>query len=68
MADEADKTTEREDITIREAIRASMKPLGPLPVGRCHYCDEIVDDEARWCNTSCRDLWSRELALRGHRA
>lgn len=62
MADEVDKTTEREDITIREAIRASMKPLGPQANGRCHYCDEIVDDEMRWCNASCRDLWSRDLA------
>lgn len=58
--DEADKTAERDDLTIREAMRASKRPTGPVPTGRCLWCDEIVDDHMRWCNTEHRDFWQRE--------
>lgn len=59
MADEADMTQARDEAEEPHRIAASRKPVGPVPNGRCYYCDEIVSDEKRWCNAECRDLWSR---------
>lgn len=62
MADEVDITNERADTVLRGQIAASKQPSGPVPNGRCHYCDEIVHDSARWCNTTCRDAWEKEMS------
>jgi len=59
MADEADMTQARDEAEAPLRFAASMKPTGPVPNGRCYYCDEIVSDEKRWCNSECRDLWER---------
>lgn len=58
--DDADKTSEREDITIREAIRASKRPTGPVATGRCLWCDEVVGELVRWCEPECRENWEQE--------
>lgn len=59
--DDADKAAEREDITIREAMRASKQPVGPVPTGLCHWCGETLDDVARWCpDTECREMWDKQ--------
>lgn len=59
MPDEFDLASEREEIDRENSLRA-RKPTGPQPNGRCHFCDEIVDDHARWCDATCRDGWERE--------
>lgn len=46
-------------------FRRSHKPVGPAPNGRCHYCDDLVADDQRWCDTACRDEWTREVRLKG---
>ena len=61
-ADRADMDTEK---TLAEAIRASLRPTGPMPNGRCHFFDEIVTDTARWCDVDCKSLWEREQQIRG---
>lgn len=58
-SDNLDVAAEREEIARQDAIRR-RKPEGPQPNGRCHYCDEIVGDEQRWCSAEHRDLWERE--------
>lgn len=45
-------------------IAASRKPAGPIATGRCLYCDEQVAEEARWCDSVCRDEWEKERRLR----
>ena len=60
MADVVDITSERDEITIQHAIRAARQAGGPQPNGRCHFCDEIVDDHSRWCDADCHDDWERE--------
>ena len=60
MADIVDVTNDREEVNLAHAVKASRKPTGPLPNGRCHFCDEIVNDEQRFCDTDCRDGWERE--------
>lgn len=64
MADEVDITTEREEINIQNAIKASRTAKGPDANGRCHWCDEIVSDEHRWCDADCREAWERERTMR----
>lgn len=58
--DDADITEQRNNAEAPERLAASRKPEGPQPTGRCHYCDDIVGDYARWCGVSCRDLWQKE--------
>ena len=48
--DDADITAERDVAEAPLRWAASHRAEGPQPNGRCHYCDEIVDDYSRWCN------------------
>lgn len=56
MADEIDRASDETERTLAEAMRA-RRPAGPVANGRCHHCDEILDDTLRWCNAGCRDAW-----------
>jgi hypothetical protein len=62
--DEADRADENREYDLRESMILSRKPSGPAPTGRCFYCDEIVGDHERWCNTEHRQEWERENNLR----
>lgn len=64
MADEVDITTERAEYNLIGSIAASKKPTGPVPNGRCHYCDEIVGDVDRFCDNHCRDAWEHENRMK----
>lgn len=59
MPDEFDLASEREEMDRANSLRA-RKPTGPQPNGRCHFCDELVPDEHRFCGVECRDGWQRE--------
>ena len=59
MPDEIDLGTERAELE-RAAAATIRRPVGPAPTGRCHYCDEILDDARRWCDADCRDAWDKE--------
>lgn len=63
MADEVDRTTERQAREEMYLRATAMKPRGPVATGRCLYCDEIVADDMRWCGAPCRDGWERENRL-----
>lgn len=64
--DQIDRANELADLE-REmrvaAIRANAKPQATA-TGRCLFCDEILDDERRWCDADCRDGWEKEAAAR----
>lgn len=60
MSDIADKAQDHIERQLPHTIAGSKKPEGPEANGRCHYCDEIVADEHRWCDTACRDAWQRD--------
>lgn len=52
--------TDRADAEIERSLAEAAKlrrPTGPVPTGRCLYCDEILDDQRRWCGADCRDQW-----------
>lgn len=56
-ADMAQDHIERESVG---QLAQAHKPTGPLANGRCHWCDELIDDNRRWCpDMDCRGLWER---------
>ena len=61
MSDNLDIAAEREELarTVAQAVR---KPAGPVANGRCHWCDEIIPDDARWCDAACRNAWEKYRA------
>ena len=56
MSDYIDRAQGEVERSLGEALRA-RKAVGPVANGRCHFCDEILDDEMRWCDGICRDAW-----------
>lgn len=61
--DEMDHAQIKMEIDLANAIRkATEGRKGPIATGRCLYCDEIVDDERRWCDKDCTSAWEREQA------
>jgi len=55
--DEADSGNATAEIFLKDRL-SMRKPEGPTATGVCLHCDEPVEDNRRWCNTSCRDAWS----------
>lgn len=56
--DDADRAAPEIDRYLLEAAR-HRHPIGPIANGRCHWCDEIVNDTDRWCGTECMADWNR---------
>jgi hypothetical protein len=56
MTDEADRASQEVERDLAEAMRL-RRPVGPVANGRCHYCDEALDDDMRWCDIECREAW-----------
>ena len=56
MADLADKAAAYQQQEIDAAV-THRKPVGPVAVGRCLWCDEPLSGDRRWCDTECRDEW-----------
>ena len=63
MSDDIDRAQREVDRLTHEAQRI-RRPSGPVPTGRCLYCDDLVGDEQRWCSAEHRDAWER-LRKRG---
>ena len=61
--DDADRADAEAERYILEAAR-HKKPPGPVPTGRCLWCDEITSDAQRWCSVTCRDEWELTAARR----
>lgn len=57
--DDIDRAQNEVERTLAEALRRRSSP-GPVATGRCLYCDELVADAHRWCDTDCRGGWERE--------
>ena len=56
MSDDIDRAQNEVERNLGEALR-TRRAAGPVANGRCHFCDEIVDDISRWCDSECRDGW-----------
>lgn len=62
MADEADNAQDHMERESAGSLARSLKPLGPTANGRCHWCDDLIADNLRWCPapSDCRPQWDRE--------
>ena len=56
MDDNLDRANDELEMSLAQALR-QRKPEGPMPTGRCLWCDDITNDFVRWCNADCRDQW-----------
>lgn len=60
--DEVDLTAERDEREAPMRILASRRPNGPVPTGRCAWCEELVHDMAIFCDSGCRVDFERSAA------
>ena len=63
MSDDIDRAQNEVERSLAEAL-CVKRPEGPAATGRCLYCDEILDDQRRWCDAEHREQWQKE-ARRG---
>jgi len=54
-----------DDASLREeqfldAALKTRKPDGPVPIGRCLYCNAELPDSRRWCDAWCAEDWTLE--------
>jgi len=65
MTDVSDQATNREEQERERCINAARRQNQALqPTGACHWCDEVVDGEKRFCDSDCRDMWQKQDAAR----
>lgn len=65
MTDVSDQATFREEQERERSIAAARRNNQSLPpTGACHWCDEVVDGEKRFCDADCRDGWQRQESAR----
>jgi hypothetical protein len=58
IIDDANELVEQSAIASLEEIR--NRPPEAKAIGKCLYCEEVVDGTKRWCDGDCRDGWERE--------
>lgn len=58
MADEAERAELSESLARDIAIQ-TRKPEGPVLTGFCANCGESIAPLLRWCDSNCRDDWSK---------
>lgn len=65
MMDIYDQATFREEQERERSIAAARKNNQALQSkGACHWCDEVVDADKRFCDSDCRDMWQRQESAR----
>lgn len=66
MSDDADRADERIQNVIDDGLKEARRAKPSLiPVGRCHYCNEIVVHGMLFCDTEeneCAKDWEHEQA------
>lgn len=58
MADVVDTANEKADILLQarvETQRHAQAKARLEPVGRCHWCEDLVGDAELFCSPECRD-------------
>lgn len=60
MSDHADNADRRIYRTIAAGLAAARRAHELQSDCRCHFCDEPVEVELKFCNVDCRDDYQRE--------
>lgn len=58
MADEADMAAHQEEMA-RQAALIVRRREGPVFTGLCMNCGETIERPLRWCNSECREDWTK---------
>jgi predicted nucleic acid-binding Zn ribbon protein len=65
MTDVSDQATIREEQEREACLTTARQPHQRLePTGLCHWCDEVVEGDKRFCDADCRDMWQRQESAR----
>lgn len=64
MADEADRTQERDEQEAPARLAAARKAEAPKTYGKCLYCNADIAATLRFCDAYCRDDYEHEQTLR----
>lgn len=57
-----DKAQENEQLFTELALK-NAKQQTLTANGRCHYCEETIDEGLRFCDVDCRDDYDREQRI-----
>lgn len=60
MADEADQANDLAEISLALALRARNDGPRLSPTGVCHYCEEPVEGDRKFCDQFCETSWRWE--------
>lgn len=64
--DDIDMVNQREEKLLEARIKA-RKPIGPLPTGKCLWCEEPMQlVTQRWCDADCRDDFDKATQSAPH--
>ncbi len=63
--DEIDNAQARDELGLADAIRNARTPGRVIvATGRCLFCDEILDDVMRWCDSYCQNRYFKDQRIR----
>lgn len=62
MADEIDRANEEVAVYEASLLYAATRPVPTLmPMGVCHYCEEVVDGKRLFCGADCAKAHQQEV-------
>ena len=62
--DDIDRAAEYQRRLTEAAVSQRKRESGLQATGHCHWCDEPVTGERRFCDSDCADDWERDRAKR----
>ncbi|WNO60421.1 hypothetical protein [Rheinheimera sp. MMS21-TC3] len=63
MADNADEAQTLVELQL--SISLKNRKVGLRNIGKCHWCQESISDNAHFCDTDCRDDYQQDKRRRG---
>lgn len=68
MADDVDRATELQETQLKIALGKQSKKKRLNAVGRCFNCNEVVGQDALFCDSDCREDYEKRQQMKGVRA
>lgn len=55
MSDILDKSTRQQEVVMKSLLSVRKEVPDIKPTGRCHYCDEDIEEPKLFCDGDCAD-------------